>query len=225
MKTRSGILLSSGTIKISPQYDEIKVLDREYGLYVVRQSNKYGVIDNSGKNVIYPEYDAIGIDSSQFQNDMIENQYLLFDNAIPVKYLNKWGLFDKNGNKILDTQYDALGCTNSTVKDKVTNNVLIIPNYEAIVVCKDKLYGIVDSTGKELIPCALTSVYTTITSGIEDYYMIYNENVMDVIEYLDTYVKKTTNTTQNNSNTNTENQNNNSETNTTSKENVNEVSQ
>ena len=122
-------------------------------------------------------------------------------------------LFDINGNKILDTQYEALGCTNSTVKEKVTNNVLIIPSYEAIVICKDKLYGLVDSTGKELIPCALTSVYTTITSGIEDYYMIYNGETKDVIEYLDTYVKNTN--TNTGTNAGTENNTDNNVTNTT----------
>lgn len=200
-QNKVGILLNNGTTKISPQYDEIKVLDRESGLYVIKTNNKYGVIDNSGSNVIYPEYEQIGISTSQFPNDNIENQYLLYDNAIPVKYLNKWGLFDKTGQKILDTVYDSLGCTNTTVNGKVTNNVLLIPNYEAIVVGRNKLYGVVNSQGQELIPCALSSVYTTLKSGIEDYYMVYGELTLDVIEYLDQNVERTaTNQTQNNNN-------------------------
>jgi len=197
-QNKVGILLSDGSTsstKISPQYDEIQVLDQESGLYVIKTNNRYGVIDDNGSNIIYPEYEQIGINSSQFPNDDIENQYLLYDNAIPVKYLNKWGLFDKDGNKILDTVYDSLGCTNSTVEGKVTTNVLLIPNYEAIVVCRDKYYGVVNSLGHELIPCALSSVYTTLKSGVEDYYMVYGEQTLDVVDYLNENVKKTTTNT------------------------------
>ena len=193
-----GILTSDGltsSTKISPQYDEIKVLDRNSGLYVIKVSNKYGVIDNSGTNVIYPEYEQIGINASQFPNDNIENQYLLFNNAIPVKYLNKWGLFDKTGQKILDTVLDSFGCTNSTVEGKVTTNVLLIPNYEGIVVCRDKFYGVVNSLGQELIPCGVSSIYTTLKTGVAGYYMVYREQTLDVLEYLKEKVK------QNSSNT------------------------
>ena len=214
-QNKVGILLSNGTTKISPQYDEIKVLDRNSGLYVIKTSNKYGVIDNSGSNIIYPEYEQIGINTTQFPNDNLENQYLLYDNAIPVKYLNKWGLFDKSGQKILDTVYDSLGCTNTTIEGKVTTNVLLIPNYEAIVVGRDKLYGVVNSLGQELIPCALSSIYTTLKSGVEDYYMIYGEQTLDVIDYLDQNVRKTTTTTQT---TNTVVENNNTQTTTTTQQ-------
>lgn len=196
-QNKVGILLSNGSTsstKISPQYDEIKVLDRNSGLYVIKTNNKYGVIDNSGTNIIYPEYEQIGINTTQFANDNIENQYLLYNNAIPVKYLNKWGLFDKSGQKILDTVYDYLGCTNSTVEGKVTTNVLLIEDFEAIVVGRDKLYGVVNSQGQELIPCALSSVYTTLKAGVEDYYMVYGEQTIDVIDYLNQNVKKTTTT-------------------------------
>lgn len=192
-----GIIQETGITKINTLYDEIKVLDKESGLYVIKTDNKFGVINNSGANIIYPEYEQIGINTSQFKNDDIDNQYLLFNNAIPVKYLNKWGLFDKTGQKILDIVYDALGCTNSTVSGKATGNVLLINDYEAIVVQRDKLYGVVNSQGKELIPCALTSVYTTIQSGIKDYYMVYGEQTIDVIDWLSENVKKNTSTTNN----------------------------
>ena len=200
-----GILLQTGSTKISPQYDEIKVLDKESGLYVIKTNNKYGVIDNAGNNIIYPEYDQIGITTSQFTNDTIENQYLLFNNAIPVKYLNKWGLFNKSGEKILDTVYDSLGCTNATSSNRATSNVLLIDDYEAIVVGRDKLYGVVNSQGQELIPCALSSIYTTLTSGVKDYYMIYGEQTIDVIEYLSQNVKTTSTNTTANTNTMQEN--------------------
>ena len=203
-QNKVGILLQTGNTKISPQYDEIKVLDRESGLYVIKTNNKFGVIDNAGSTIIYPEYEQIGITTSQFPNDVIDNQYLLFNNAIPVKYLNKWGLFNKTGEKILDTVYDSLGCTNSTVKGIATNNVLLIPKYEAIVVGRDKLYGIVNSLGQELVPCALSSIYTTVKSGVEDYYMVYGEQTLDVIEYLDQNVKKSNTSTTQATNTTTQ---------------------
>ncbi len=53
---------------------------------------------------IYPQYDSIGIDTTNFENDEISNQYILFDNCIPVKQItdtkvDKWTIYDKDGKK------------------------------------------------------------------------------------------------------------------------------
>lgn len=199
--------------KISPEYDEIKQIDKDTGLYLVTNNKKQGVINNSGNIVIYLEYDQIGVDSSKYSSNNIKNQYLLYDNCIPVKRDNKWGIFDKNGRKILNLEYDDLGCSvgvGTTGGNSVsTNNILLIPDYEGIVVKKAELYGVVDSQGKQLVPIALKSIYSTTSFGEDTYYMIYNEQVMNVISYIQKYVKPiNTNEGQNNTNTNsTENTN------------------
>ena len=50
-----------------------------------------------------------------------------------------------------------------------------------------------DFEGKDLLPIALKAIYSTTSAGEETYYMIYNEQVMNVITYIQTYVKPSTN--------------------------------
>ena len=53
-----------------------------------------------------------------------------------------------------------------------------------IVICKDKLYGLVGADGKELIPPYVTDMYVITSAGENQYYFTYQENVLDVIKYL-----------------------------------------
>ena len=192
-QAKTGIMLKDGTSKIRLEYDEIKVMDRDLGYYVVKNNNKYGVINNKEQYIIHLEYDGIGIDVNSYPSNKISNQYLLFDNVIPVKQGNKWGLFNKSGERILSVEYDSIGCIASTVKDKIVNNLVIIPDIEGIVICKDKKYGLITSTGIELLPCALNVMYSITDAGIDDYFMNYSytdsenkqqEVTYNVIEYL-----------------------------------------
>lgn len=112
---KQGIMSTKGGVNIEPQYDEIKQLDINYNLYVIKVGEKYGVINRSkgARYVIYPQYDAIGIDSSNFENNDISNHYILFDNCIPVKQLGenkveKWTIFDKDGKNITNSSFDGL---------------------------------------------------------------------------------------------------------------------
>ncbi len=203
---KMGIMSYDATTKISPDYDQIKQIDKDAGLYLVTNSNKQGVINNSGSIIVHLEYDQIGVDANRFNSNNIKNQYLLYDNCIPVKKGNLWGIFDKTGRQILPIEYEDLGCIagagNSTIQ--TANNILLIPDYKGIVVKKDNLYGVKDFEGKDLIPIALKTVYSTTSAGEETYYMIYNDQVMNVITYIQTYVVKDTNQ----SNTNNQNTNN-----------------
>ena len=218
-------MLSTGATKISLSYDEIKVLDRDLGLYLVKNNNKYGVVNDKEQYVIHLEYDAIGIDASTYPSNPITNQYLLFDNIIPVKQGNKWGLFNKKGEKVIEIEYDSIGCIASTVKDKIVNNLLVIPDIEAIVICKDKKYGLITSSGQELLPCALNVMYSVTNAGIDDYYMVYpymdaenkqQEITYNIFEYLE--AMNIINFTQNNEN-NTEDNNMNNQNTTTNQQN------
>lgn len=207
--------------KISPEYDEIKQIDKDTGLYVATNNKKQGVINSTGSIVVYLDYDQIGVDSTKFNNNNIKNQYLLYDNCIPVKRNNKWGLFDKTGKEILPVEYDELGCTagsgtgTSNTQTASSNSVLLIPEYKAIVVKKGDLYGLVDSDGRELLQTVFKSFYSTTSAGKETYYMIYNDQLRNVVEYIRQYVKpesqvnsNTTNNVQNTQNNNIVNQQN-----------------
>lgn len=164
-----GIINSQGKSKISLDYDEIKILDEDLGLYIVKQNEKYGVLNQSGSVVIYIENDDIGIDTSLYKDSNIKNKYLLYENCIPVKKDEKWGIYNKNGKLILPIEYDSIGCVVGTASTKSAGNVVTIDDYEAIVIGKDKHYGIINSTGATLIPCALDTVYSITSSGKTTY--------------------------------------------------------
>lgn len=177
-----GIIDKNGSTKVSVAYEDIKSLDSDLGLYIVKYNGKYGVINETDKQIIYWEYDEIGLDTKLYNTDKIENQYLLFENLIPVKRNNKWGIFDINGKEILPCEYDGFGCTPTGIKDKVVNNALIIPDCEAIVVKNDKKYGIINKNGEILVQYVLNAVYSTTNAGKNTYYMNFHHDGQN-IEY------------------------------------------
>lgn len=169
---KKGILSIDGTTKIEPNYSEIKQISKELNYYLVQNNNKYGVINQNGNLLIFLEYDQIGVDTKEFTSNDIENPYLLYDKCIPVMQNGKWGVFNTDGELIIPLNYTSIGCVNKTNKEMVTNNVLIIPEYEAIVMGNaEGKYAILDSEGKEYVPAILDSVYSTTTQGKVEYYI------------------------------------------------------
>lgn len=221
-KKQGIISAKEGAKNIRPEegYTEIKQLKNDLNLYIIKKDEKYGVYNREKqKTIIYPEYDSIGIDVEQFKNDKIENPYILYDNCIPCKKseegIYKWELIDINGNKIINQQYDSIGYIKGTSKNVKGNNLLLIPEVEGIIVCKDSMYGIINSIGNELIKVQLQQIYAESAEGKNTYYMVYNNQTYNVLEEL----KKTTNSsnTNNSNNKTTTNSNNStkSQTNTT----------
>lgn len=230
-----GIIDSNAQTRIEPLYNSINLINEETGLYIVSKDNKYGIVNKKGQIVVYLEYDSIGLeDARSFAEDDIENDYLLYNKYIPVKKDQKWGLLDVNGNSVMPVEYDSLGCNIINSKDTSINSVLLIPEYEAIVVCKDKLYGIFGpdyykKTGKMLIEVAVDNVYSIISGGNKEYYLTYQGNRMHVINYIKTAVgvqpiNEENNNNPSNSNANNENTTTNQQTNTENSENNNQTS-
>lgn len=195
---KMGILTSDGATKIEPNYTDIKQISRELNYYLVNNNNKYGVINQNGNIVIYLEYDKIGIDESNFNPNGINNAYILFEKCIPVRQNNKWGILDINGNVILPIEYDNIGCIGGGQSNSNSNNVLVIPQYEAIVVGKEDKYGIINTNGEEYVPRMLDTVYSITSSGEDKYYMSFTwpeENgqqvTYDVDQYFEEHVVQT----------------------------------
>ena len=211
-----GILSKNGETKVQIMYDSIELMDYDAGLYVVKKDNKYGVIDLQGKTKIYIENDEIGIDSSKFEQNNIKNKYLLADNLIPVRKDKLWGLYDKNGKQIVDFKYDSFGYIASTNKDAL--NLLVIPDHNVIVACKDKKYTLLNQAGKELFAPIADDIYMNISGGEKLYWIAVNNNRMDATKYLDqtgvssngnTESNKESNTNNNTKSSNTSNSDNN----------------
>lgn len=225
-----GIVSGSKETKIQIIYDSIELMDSDAQLYLVKKDNKYGILDFNGKIKIHIENDEIGVDISNFAQNGIKNNYILADNLIPVKKDKYWGLFNKNGNQVTDFKYDSLGYIVNNNKNAL--NLLVIPDYNVLVACKDKKYTLINSSGNELFAPVADDIYMTISEGQTYYYIMANNNQMNAIEFLDSIgiknkqtesTSKENNTTTNtNANTNTTtNTNANTTTNTTNKENSN----
>lgn len=190
-----GLISTEGKTQIEPQYDSIKQIymnkqansqDKSTDLYLIESDKKFGIVNGNGKIVVHIEYDKIGIENANsFIDDDIENQYLLYGECIPVKRNSKWGLLGKNGNVILPIEYDGLGCIMS---NSGGSSLLLVPEYKAIVVRKDKLYGLYNSSGDELIPARVRNMYSITTSGKKEYYLTYDERyegeILNIIDYL-----------------------------------------
>lgn len=199
-----GLVDNKGNSKIQAIYDSLETLDDQTNLYIAKSNNKYGVVDENGKIIIHLEFDKIGINTEDFPNNDIKNPYLLFDNAIPVKQGEMWGMYDKTGVQILPLEYGDIGCRQTTVNNKSVINVAVLPKYEAIVVKKNDLYGIVNSKGEKLIAPYLTFVYSEQSNGITEDYMEYIGQKLKVSDYLKP-VAQTKAGTQENEQTNTTN--------------------
>jgi WG containing repeat len=98
-----------GDWAIPPQYDNVKPLINS--CFIVNKNEKYGIIDEFGKNVLPLEYDFLAAleDSNfpDFSHFVKPDQY--FRNAIiPLRYRmgDKYGIMEHNGKVLLPPQYD-----------------------------------------------------------------------------------------------------------------------
>ena len=184
-----GIINLDGSTKIEPTYDSISVLNKSADLYLIQKNEKYGVVKSGNVTVIVPEYDDIGLNNIS-SDSIIDNKYFLLDKLIPVSKVNKWGAFDKNGKLVLKLEYDRFGCPVTSVEindtEKAVEPVITIDRCKGIVVEKDKKYGVLDLSGKEMVPIAVENIYAIKNVEDEDsrYFMIYNGEELNVIERL-----------------------------------------
>ena len=188
---KMGIMSHEGAQKIQPNYDEIKVIDNDLRLYYVKNGNMCGVLDKDGQRVVYLEYNKVGVDATLFPFNEIRNSMLLYDNCIPVMKNNKWGIFDIKGDLIVSNVYDNLGYIEGARKESATNNLLLIPEIQGIVVCRENKYGIVNSTGKTLVTPVCDKIYGSKNLGVNIYYVEYNGNTYELNQFLKTMVQNT----------------------------------
>lgn len=205
---KMGIISSDKKTKVDIQYDSIDLMDYDAELYRVELDGRYGVIDFKGNTIINLDYEQIGIDASQFKQNDLKNGYILADTLIPVKQNKLWGFFDTSGNQKTECKYDNVGYV--AANNQNGYSLVVVPDYNVIVVGKEKKYTLIDATGEEVwnfFP--FDSVYINVSSGTTSYKMTYNSETLDLIEYLDRMGygknnnKNNINNSQNTTNTNT----------------------
>lgn len=221
---KQGIISSNRKTKVAIQYDKIQLMDYDAELYLVEQDKKQGVIDFKGNTIINLDYDAIGIDISKFKENEIRNGYILAGELIPVEQNDLWGFYDTKGNQVTECKYDNLGYV--VANNKAGYSLLVVPDYNVIVVGKDEKYTVLTVTGKEVWDFfPFDNVYLSIGNGVKSYKMTYNTETLDLTEYLDRmgYGKEASSNQNNSNNQNNENQE--EVDNTQNQENNGEVSQ
>ena len=200
-----GIISSKRETKVQLLYDSLELVDSDSGLFIAKKDNKYGIIDSKGNIKVYIEYDQIGIDHTKFEKNNIKNKYLLDNGMIPAKKDKYWGAFDKNGKTVLNFEYDSFGYTATSNREAI--NLLIIPDYNLMVVCQNKKYALVSSTGDMVIRPVLDDAYMTISSGKKYYYMNVSDRKIDIVEFLDEQSPNITKNSSNETNNNTTSEN------------------
>ena len=111
---------------------------------------------------------------------------LLYNTCIPAKRGEKWGLFNIDGELVSKFEWDEFGFrANKDDRNNNNNskNILLVPNMEGIVVCKNGKYGIIDVNGKLLAVCEFDRIYSETVGGKEKYYLQYGETIIDIENY------------------------------------------
>ena len=190
-----GLINSSGDIIIPlKNYQQVSLLDEKQSLYLVEKDKQFGVVDGEGQEIIFPEYDRIGIDVSPFSQDNVKNGKLLLDKFIPFYSENengdtRYGLLDTNGDVDLGNYYDSFGYVSLSSNVNKDISTLLIPESEGIngiIVCWDGMYGIYDATNEKMaLPAAYTRIYQSRKDGVVTYYMEYNGQTILLKDFLE----------------------------------------
>lgn len=84
-------------------------------------------------------------------------------------------------------------------------NLLVVPEYNVLVACKDKKYTLLNTAGVRQVALILDDVYMEISSGQKSYYMNANNKQYNVEDYLDSIGVKNSTSSGNTNNTNNSN--------------------
>lgn len=206
-RSKVGIIGNDGVTKVRLEYDNIRELDKNLGLYLVTSNNKQGIVNKNGKIIVYQDYDQIGLPGDIVDNN-VKNRYILYDNCIPVCRNSKWGLLDINGNEILPLEYEGFGCKADTSRDTRYADVLVIPEIEGIVVQKDEItansrirkYGVIKPDGSGFINIVIDSIYSLTNQGETTFYALVQNQIIDLVDFV--YQQQAVASNQNNNDDN-----------------------
>ncbi|MDO4975278.1 MAG: WG repeat-containing protein [Alphaproteobacteria bacterium] len=181
-----GLFSKDGKRKIDLVYDEITSMGQDSNLYLVQVNKMYGVVDENGNIIIYPEYEEIGIDVSSYYYNGVKNGYILLNELIPVSQYDKWAFFNTKGKMITDGFiYENIGC--SSIRSG--NNLyplLEISDYNVIVVGDEYgKYSFMDLTGDDtFLQFLFDEIYIKMSAGEISYWMTYKGEEYEVLKYL-----------------------------------------
>lgn len=214
-----GILNAEGksVIDIDKNYEEISVLSDRLGLYLVSVDEQMGVLNRNGKEIVYPEFDSVGITEELIDKYKLKTDdiiYIPYDTMIIARDGVKYGIYDIEDGQKLPPSYSGVGCDPQEIyeslpdTDEEESDIEEIEDAEKVLLVDIELedgtgikgivmksyvsamggerYGIYDSiTGRLIIPCACTQIYQITKDGRTKYYMEFNGEQLELIEYIE----------------------------------------
>lgn len=178
-----GLIDFEGKELTKPIYDEVSNLTYKEGEMLVKQNDKYGVINIKGNILVPVEYDEIFADKYYTEESSYKNAGYIV--SVKTDEGFRYGYIDVNGKKLLDTQYNEVSritdiedpnnvfllCAKNGQYGVYQNEEELIPNeFQSItydkpnkvfIVERSKVYGVRDTTGKEIIPVQYNQIDVT----------------------------------------------------------------
>src|SRR3569833_1567805 len=135
-----GLAKMDGSLTIAAKYQDIRPSEYAgrfiYKYFIIKRGEKYGLLSETGDEIILPKYDLIlgceGFDQGE--------QLLKFSVD------KKWGLINKQGKVLAEPAYDQL--------DILTKNEM----RTSVGTRSERKYGLLDTTGKVLLEPAYSRI-------------------------------------------------------------------
>ena len=164
-------------VMLEPKYQSINQMDENGNLYMVKENNKYGITDLSGKTaktILRSQYQAIGIEGNLYKN--MNNKYIINDKYIPVKIDNAWGIITTEGKTLIPPQYPGIGC--NLGQESSGDGVIVLPKLQNgidgivfLIDYENKLYSIINVQTGEKIGLIANEIYSKYENNERLYYM------------------------------------------------------
>lgn len=169
-----GLINLDGKQILKPDYNSIEGLSYKEGELLVQKDEKCGIVNIKGNELVKCEYDKISVDNYYTE----ENNYKYAGYIVGIKTEEgyRYGYINVNGKLLLDTQYNEISRITDIKDDKniylisakngqygltkngeeLTDNeyqsMTYNPNMNVIVVEKSKKYGVINLSGKVIVP-------------------------------------------------------------------------
>lgn len=178
-----GLINFEGKQITKPIYDELDSLPYKEGELLVKQDEKYGVININGKKIVDIEYDGISVDG--YYTDANGYKYAGYIVSNKTEDGFRFGYINSKQKEVLSTEYNEMSRV-TEIEDNDNSYIISAKNgqygvnkneenlikneYQSIrydatnkvfVVEKSKKYGIVDSSGKEIVPVEYNQIDIT----------------------------------------------------------------
>jgi len=156
IRSKVGLMDLKGNILLKPVYDYIG--NFENGFTSIGLNDKQGIIDKGGMVIIEPIYESV-IYKKPYYTVKRDGKYGILSSAgkviVPIDYNS---IYPVGNNFYFEKGLDKGLMTADKKVFKQLKYQEIIPSYGALVIKEDEKYGVIDSSGKIIIPVVYESI-------------------------------------------------------------------